>query len=397
MTNTPLPPFSFYRTPRLAFGPGRLAEIAAILGRFGRHVLLVTGGRSLARTGRLDHLVSIFKENAIGFDRITVTGEPSPELIDDATAHYRPRQIDAVLAVGGGSVLDAGKAISAMLTQQASVCDFLEGIGKKVHSGRKIPFIAVPTTAGTGSEATKNAVLSRIGAAGYKKSLRHDNFVPDVTLIDPQLMVTCPSDTTAACGMDALTQLIEAYVSTAASPMTDALSLDAIGRVHQNLAAAGSHGSNDIAVRSQMAYAAFISGVVLANAGLGIVHGLASPAGGFFDIPHGVVCGTLLAAATRTNIAVLRASGDPLAALTKYGRIGALLSNRDFTVQRTRTFCDLLVEKLEEWTDRLHMPRLGRYGIKTDDIDKLAAGAGLKNNPARLDAGHIRDIVAARL
>ena len=184
--------------------------------------------------------------------------------------------------------MDAGKSISAMLTKTESIKEYLEGIGTKKHDGKKMPFVAVPTTSGTGSEATKNAVISEIGGRGFKKSLRHDNFVPDSVVIDPRLMISCPQNVTAASGMDVFSQLIEGYLSTNSSPMTDALALSGLRYIKEGLLKSYETG-DDIDARGKVAYASYLSGVVLANAGLGTVHGFASPIGGYFDIPHGVV------------------------------------------------------------------------------------------------------------
>ena len=180
--------------------------------------------------------------------------------------------------------MDAGKAISAMLTQEGSVKDYLEGVGHKHPSGNKVPFFAVPTTSGTGSEATKNAVLSEIGPNGYKKSLRHDHFVPDLAIVDPDLTLSCPPGLTAYSGMDAFTQLLEAYVSTKAHPFTDALCEKALELLSGSLLQAYQDGEN-IEAREAMSYAAWTSGIVLAQVGLGVVHGFASAVGGMFDNP----------------------------------------------------------------------------------------------------------------
>ncbi len=233
-----------------------------------------------------------------------------------------------VIAIGGGSVMDAGKAISAMVLQNDSVMAYLEGVGEgKQHNGLKVPMIAVATTSGTGSEATKNAVLSQVGENGFKKSLRHDNFVPNVAILDPELMVTCPQSVTVASGLDALTQLLGAYVSTKATPLTDALALSGIEHFKEGFMGVCSGLSKDTQMRGHMAYASLMSGIVLANAGLGIVHGFASSVGGYFDIPHGVVCGTLLGEAVKLNIQLMNQDKDRYnEALKKYAKVGSILT-----------------------------------------------------------------------
>ncbi|MHC4552826.1 MAG: iron-containing alcohol dehydrogenase [Planctomycetota bacterium] len=385
--------FSFSRIPKIIFGAGKFQVTADVAGGFGTAAVVVTGGRSLKQSGQLDHLLESLKQHAVDCYHYTISGEPSPEQIDAIVADAAGRQIDVVIAVGGGSVIDGGKAISAMLGKDDSVMEYLEGVGTLTHDGSKVPFIAVPTTAGTGSEATKNAVLSHIGPDGFKKSLRHDHFVPDVAIVDPALSVTCPAEITAACGMDAFTQLLESYVSVQASPMTDALALGAIGLVKGNLPAACSSGANDVQVRAAMAYASMVSGMTLANAGLGIVHGLASAVGGLFDIPHGVVCGTLVGAATKTNIELLKRSQDPL--LDKYADVGRLFAGGgDVDMEAS---CQALMQTLDFWVERLGLPKLTAFGVRECDLDKIIDRTGNKNNPVKLDRSDIKEILLKRM
>ena len=200
--------FSFARMPELHFGAGQLTQLPSLLARSAQRrqrILLVTGSASFVGSARYEKLTHALRAAGIDYFQQAVAGEPSPELVDQTTERYRAEAIDWVVAIGGGSAMDAGKAISAMLPQQGSVTAYLEGMETAKHDGRKTPYLAIPTSSGTGSEATKNAVLSRIGERGFKASLRHDNFIPDVALIDPELMLSCPPDVTAACGLDALT------------------------------------------------------------------------------------------------------------------------------------------------------------------------------------------------
>jgi len=390
--------FTFSRTPQVLFGAGTFSRLGGILRDYGARVLVFTGGSSLEASGRSHALAEDLKSKGIDAVFIGITEEPSPETVDSIVGQFHADgDIGAVCSVGGGSVIDAGKAVSAMLPSGDSVFDYLEGVGTgKVHDGSKVPFIAVPTTAGTGSEATKNAVLSRTGKNGFKKSLRHDNFVPDMALIDPELALTCPKHVTAASGMDALCQLAESYVSTKAGPITDILALEGLEHAAANLLKACGSGGGDTHVRAGMAYAAFLSGITLANAGLGVVHGFASSVGGMFDIPHGVVCGTLLAEATAVTIAALRDtghSGQPY--LKKYARIGSLLSAYSGT--SVDHACDRLVITLRKWTDSLEIPRLGVYGVTEADIDSILDITDVKNNPGSLSRDDMRRIIEARL
>ncbi|MFC1538395.1 iron-containing alcohol dehydrogenase [Candidatus Latescibacterota bacterium] len=388
--------FAFSRIPKIHFGNGNINILDLIISGYGNTVLIVTGASSFESTGKTDAIGKALKKKSVTPYYLKVTGEPSPELIDEAVTRYKDYSIDVVCAIGGGSVVDTGKAVSAMLPGGGSVFDYLEGVGTgKKHDGAKIPFIAVPTTAGTGSEATKNAVLSNIGSDGYKKSLRHDNFVPDIAVIDPELMLSCPQHVTSSTGMDAMTQLMEAYVSTKASPLTDAVAYSGLGYAVDNLIPACTSGAGNIEVRAGMAYAALLSGITLANAGLGTVHGLASVIGGMFDIPHGVVCGTIMGAAVRVTIDRLRQEKDDLRGLKKYADIGRLISkSKDADINRS---CDMLIMKLAEWTEMLQIPRLSAYGITETHIDSIVKKTDNKNNPVDLDRDDIRRIIVSRL
>ena len=388
--------FQFYRTPRVCFGAGVFATLADEAARFGKKALVVTGKSSLRASGALDRLLRSLDQRSLAHSLVETSGEPSPELIDQAVAAFREQSISVVLAVGGGSVVDAGKAISAMLPCAGSVRSYLELVGDQEHSGEKLPFIAVPTTAGTGSEATKNAVLSSVGLDGFKASLRHDNFVPDLAAIDPELALSCPAEITAACGMDAFCQLLESYVSTGASPLTDSLAVDGLRRAAGSLVAVCTTGAGDLEARASMAHASFVSGITLANAGLGVIHGFAAPIGGFFPIPHGVVCGSLLAPAVRITIEKLR-EGEPehAPALEKFAAVGALVAggaSGDVTGG-----CDALVDWLYGLTEKLAIPRLSDYGVSASDCDRIIERSGSKNNPVPLDREEMRRILLERI
>ena len=386
--------FSFGRVPAIVFEPGAIARLPEQMLRYGRKALLVTGGSSLEKSGKLAAIGKVLSGAGISYDVVPVKGEPSPELVDGAVDAFRAKDISIVAAVGGGSVIDAGKAISAMLRLPDSVTNYLEVVGTKTHDGVKVPFIAVPTTAGTGSEATKNAVLSRTGATGFKRSLRHDNLVPDLALIDPELMTGCPPGVTAAGGLDALTQLLESYVSKSSSPMTDALAWSGLEKVKDCLIPVCTTEPGNVARRGGMAYAALMSGVALANAGLGVVHGLASPLGAVFGIPHGIACGTMLAAAVRATVKKLLVLDDTHY-LAKYARVGALLTGCD--PRETGRCCERLVDLLDRWVEALAMPRLSSFGVREDDFGRIIADAGNKNNPAALDVNETAAMLKQRL
>ena len=206
-------PFVLSRIPEIHFAAGKFADLPGIIANKGRNALIVTGWTSFRKSAQWSDLTKALNEKGVKFSDVHVKNEPSPDLVDNVCLQFRKKKIDLVIGIGGGSALDGAKAISAMLPLNDSVMGYLEGVGAKQHPGCKVPCIAVPTTSGTGSEATKNAVLSKVGETGFKKSLRHDNFTPDIAIVDPLLTLACPPELTAACGMDAFSQLLEAYVS----------------------------------------------------------------------------------------------------------------------------------------------------------------------------------------
>ena len=392
----PETPFLFVRMPTVHFGCGKRLLLPSLLGGKGKKVLLLSGKQSFLASPVGAELIELLQQSGIRLFQESIPGEPSPVEVDRIALRYRQESIDWVVGIGGGSVLDAGKAISAMLPQHDSVVNYLEGRQSKAHDGRKIPFMAIPTSAGTGSEATKNAVLSQVAADGYKNSLRHDNFVPDIAVVDPELMLSCPPSVTAACGLDALTQLLEAYVSTKASPMTDALSLSGIEHFAVGFMPAVIEGQTHLEARSQMAYAALMSGICLANAGLGAVHGFAGPMGGYFDIPHGVVCGTLLGETTRVSIELmLREPQKYHIALQKYARAGALLSGK--TTGALEEDIENLLAMLDFWIKETNIARLAQFGITEQDFSKILDKTDCKNAPVTLSREQLAGILAARL
>jgi alcohol dehydrogenase len=390
--------FSLARLPRIEFGRGRLAILPELVTGHGTRVLLVTGARSFLSSPHWEALRRGFTERSIAWTLLQVPGEPTPELVDQSVQAYRTESFGCVLGIGGGSALDAAKAIAGLLKPGNSVMDHLEGVGPELaYQGPTTPFIAVPTTAGTGSEATKNAVLSRQGPGGFKKSFRDEKLVAEYAVIDPDLLAGCPPQILAANGMDAFTQLLESYVSAKANPLTDALALSGMEKARDALLPWHEGSGDEATHREGMAYAALLSGITLAQVGLGSVHGLASPLGAFFPIPHGIVCGTLVAEACRINIAALAERAPEHPALTKYADVGRLLAGGYLADAEARS---ALVETLEDWTRRLYLPRLGEYGVKEADLDRVVAhsrGSSMKTNPVVLTDAEIAGLVRARL
>lgn len=388
--------FVVARTPRLLFGEERIRELGSLLAGWGLERVVVVMSRSaLADPSDRDGVRTLLREAGVTarffrYDRLPDGDDPfeaergpfmeaSPDVVDAIARDVTRAMPDGVVAIGGGSAIDTGKALSAALAEPGPIADYLEGVGSKRPDGRKLPFVAVPTTAGTGSEATKNAVLSRPGPDGFKKSLRHENFVPDAAIVDPLLHLSCPRTLTASSGLDAVTQLLEAYVSTGASPVTDALALDGLAAAGRSFLRAVERGGQDADARSGMAYAAYLSGVCLANAGLGTVHGLAGPAGGLAAVPHGVFCGKLLPVVSRRTVDALQGRRDALGVLGKYAAAGRALSGR--TTGSLEDQIQMLVDRLTEFARVGGLPGLASYGIGGDEARTIAAQGGNKANP----------------
>jgi alcohol dehydrogenase class IV len=383
--------FTLIRTPRILFGKGQAKGLSSLRKNLGRNVLIITGSRSHAQYPVLFKTLEQ-ERYSIHFDRIEK--EPSPGDIDRIVGRFRSIDLDSVVSVGGGSVVDAGKAVSAMLPLEGSVRDYLEGVGTKTHPGMKKVFVAIPTTSGTGSEATANAVLSETGVKGYKRSLRHENLVPDIAIVDPELALSCPPELTAASGMDAFTQLIESYLSVKSNPATDALAMEGISKVHSCLIRAVTSG-DDIEARSGMAFAALLSGITLANAGLGLIHGYASSVGGYFSIPHGMICGTMMGVVNRYNIDALIQQKSTSHAHEKYTLLGKLLSARND--KTSQWYMKYVADYLDELTDKLHLKHLGEFGITTADLDRIAGSTDHKNNPVKFEKERLVEMLKERL
>jgi len=391
--------FTLAKLPRIEFGTGCAAKLPAILAGYGKRLLLVTGASSFTESDAGHRTLGALKDAGFSWEIERVAGEPSPELVDAAVRRRRDEDWSAVLGVGGGSVLDAAKAIAGLLRPGNTVLDHLEGVGPELpYQGPATPFIAVPTTAGTGSEATKNAVLSRMGPDGFKKSFRDDKLVAEWAVVDPDLLASCPLELIAADGMDAFTQLLESFVSTRSNPFTEALVRSGLEAVRNGLLSWYDGGPCAAAGREQMAYASLISGIALAQTGLGSVHGLASPLGAFFPIPHGVVCGTLVAAASRVNIEVMASRDPENTALGRYAEAGRILG-ADLGLSDTEAR-GLLLELLESWTQTLQLPRLSSYEIREGDFPHILAhsrGSSMKTNPIVLTDAELERVLEARL
>ncbi len=375
--------FDFLTTPQIIFGTGRFQEIGDILANYGKKILVVGSKSAYAEIS--DQFEKIVSAKEISFELHYIIGEPDIHQIDTGVALGIKQKADVVLGIGGGSAVDAGKAIAGLITNGGSVKDYMEIIGKgSTIKKESIPYIAIPTTAGTGSEVTKNAViLSKEDR--LKASIRSPFLIPKVALIDPRLMVSVSPEVTAYCGLDALTQLIESYTSIKSQPITDSLAILGIRRIVKSLIYVYENGQ-DISAREDMAFAALLSGICLANAGLGAVHGFASPIGGLIEIPHGVVCGSLLAHVVEENIKQMVAEIPFNETLAKFAALGELLAELVF--EDIREAADRVIEYTEQITRLLKVPKLSKYGL-TDKhfdniIEKAKKSSSMRYNPVKL-------------
>lgn len=386
--------FQHAALPQLIFGPGSISRLPELVKPYGTDCLILTGKSSFTSQPVWGEVQFQLKAEGISHAHEVISGEPSPLWIDKIVNRTRNKNPKVVIAIGGGSVLDAGKAVSAMLCHPHPTKSYLEGVGDKKPSAEKIPFIAIPTTAGTGSEATKNAVLSEVGPQGYKKSLRHDAYVPEVALIDPKLALSASPQVTAAAGMDAFTQLLEAYLSTKASPFTDALAFEGLSHIQKGLLTAVSEGNN-LPARSHMAYAAYLSGVCLANAGLGLVHGYASSIGGKIKIPHGALCGTLMGVVNEMTVEKILSGTPAPIAMEKYARVGKLFVGEK-TYQEV-DYAKALIALIQEWTETLALPKLGTYGLTEESIAPISSATALKNHPVIFSQEEKEEVLRRRI
>lgn len=382
--------FEFATATRILFGPGTLKEIGPVLADLGQRALVVTG----VNPDRAEPLRRLLRDNGLAERTWSIAGEPK---IGDATAgakFVRENSIDLVIGFGGGSAIDAGKAIAALAANDGDALDYLEVIGRgQPLTHRPLPFVAIPTTAGTGAEVTRNAVLAS-PEHRVKVSLRSPLMLPKLAVVDPELALGLPQTITASTGMDALTQLIEPFVSCRANPLTDGLCREGIIRAARSLRRACSH-PHDLAAREDMAAASLFSGLALANAGLGAVHGFAAPIGGMFPAPHGAVCAALLPHAFAINLRALRERQPDHVALPRFTEIARLLTNH------SQATADDGMTWLRELCAELNIPSLATYGISPIDIgtlcDKAAQASSMKGNPIVLTAEELRELLTRAL
>ena len=360
---------------KIIFGPGGLSQVGAEAKRLGNKVLVVLGRSAMRKSGALNRLTRLLKENNLEYIVYeNIPSDPTVETVDNGANFARKEGCNLVIALGGGSVLDTGKAISAMVTNEGSVADYqeIEGKGRKFKT-KPIPFIAIPTTSGTGSEATKNAVITNT-KLGLKKSIRDPWLIPEIALVDPELTLSLPPYVTAICGGDALTQCVESYLGKKSQEITDALALHAIGLIGKSLVKTVKDGKN-LEARKNMAMAALLSGLCLSNSGLGAAHALSHPLGVYYKIPHGLSCAVLLPYVMEYNLPVVTKRLTKIA--QSLGEDISILSETENAQRAVDKVKDLLTQagiksNLSEWE------------IKKDNFSQLVKGSkggSLNNNP----------------
>ena len=382
--------FEFATATRIIFGAGTLREVGPIAREFGHRALVVTG----ADPRRAEPLLALLREQGPGSATFSVCGEPEIKTVGEGVALAKQEKCGVVIAIGGGSALDAGKAIAAMLANAGELLDYLEVIGRGQALTRpSVPFIAIPTTAGTGTEVTRNAVLAS-PPHRVKVSLRSPLMLAKVAVVDPELTYDLPPALTASTGLDALTQLIEPYVCSRANPMTDALCVEGIRRAGRSLRAAVENG-HDVAARMDMSVASLFGGLALANAGLGAVHGFAGPIGGQFPAPHGAVCAALLPHVMEANLRALRLRQPAADALRRYGEVARLVTGSPTADAEGG------IDWVRKLVADLGIPGLGRYGLTREHIAELVAKAShassMKANPIELMPEELADVLERAL
>jgi alcohol dehydrogenase class IV len=382
--------FEFATAARIVFGPGTLAGLGVHARELGRHALIVTGRDS----SRADRMLGLLRTAGIESTRWSIAREPALDDITGGTAQARAAGCDFVIGCGGGAALDSAKAISALLGNGGDLLDYLEVIGRAQPLTRPgAPCIAIPTTAGTGSEVTRNAVLTS-PAHRLKASLRGPQLLPRLALVDPELTLGLPAAITASTGLDALTQLIEPYVSNRATPLTDAFCVEGIRRAARSLRRACDHGT-DLAAREDMALASLLGGLALAHAGLGAVHGLAAPIGGMFSAPHGSVCAALLPHVMTANLRALHARAPGHDAIRRYGEVARLLTGdgQASADAGTRWVTSLVIA--------LGIRPLSDHGVTHADfpaiVDASTRASSMKANPLVLTRVELETILESAL
>ncbi len=382
--------FEFITPTRIIFGSGKLQEITSLVQGYGSRAFVVTDDVE----NRASPLVNHLTDASIGYEFFIVTSEPSVCSVQAGCTAFHESDCQFVVAIGGGSVIDTGKSVAALVNNSGNPLDYLEVIGKgQAIINPPVPYIAIPTTAGTGAEVTQNAVLLS-EEHQVKVSLRSPLMLPHVSLVDPELTHSVPPAVTASTGMDALTQVIEPYVSVLSNPLTDSIALEGIKRGSRSLRQAYQDG-NDAAAREDMALTSLFGGLALANAKLGAVHGFAGVLGGMYPAPHGAVCARLLPPVIATNVQALQSREPDNPLLARFTQIATIVT------QNPSTGVEDLVEWVAQLGDGLNIPSLANYGVQEDHftkiVEKSAQSSSMKGNPILLTESELFNILQKAL
>jgi len=378
--------FEFATAGRIIFGPGTIGEIGDLAAVMGRRVFLVTG----ENVDRAAPVIEQLKAQGMTITQFSIPGEPTTDLVLTAVDIARRGACEFVIGMGGGSVLDAGKVVAALLTNDGELMDYLEIIGGGQALSRKpAVYIAIPTTAGTGAEVTRNAVLDS-PQHRVKVSMRSPLMLPDLALIDPELTYSIPPEITAVTGLDAFTQLLEAYVSVQANPLTDGICREGLQRAARSLKKAYVDGKNTNA-RRDMCLASLFGGLALANAKLGAVHGFAGPLGGMYDAPHGALCAALLPHVLEVNLKALQSRAPESPAINRYDEVARIITGK--STDRAAAG----INWIQELCSQLQVPRLAEYGIKKGDLSTIVLkskdASSMKGNPILLTEAELLEVL----
>ncbi|MBP0029627.1 iron-containing alcohol dehydrogenase [Roseofilum sp. Guam] len=360
--------FSFSKVPPIYFGAGQVQELSNLITQFeGKRVLLMTGAKSLEASGKLDEIkTNLSRSGQVVYHRIC-DREPTDALIDGICAEIRDFSIDAIVSIGGGSVIDVGKAIASDIPPESGAIAHIQSLASKpCFTHPKIPLIAIPTTSGMGNEVTPKMAIDRIEARGTKTFFTHPQFIPDAVIIDPELLISCPPDLTATSGLVTLSHLIEAECALHTSVLTEAIIWSGLEALKDNLLLACAVGATSQAVRGKMAYASCASGISQSNSAIGLLQGLSLTLSSFCPIPYRIACSTLAGSALRMSLKALRTRYAQNPILLKIAKVGELFDGR--THQSPHYYCDALVNIVEAWVQILPIPRLGQYGIRAQDL-----------------------------
>lgn len=382
--------FEFATANRIVFGTGTASELGKLAQPFGTRALVVTGSHPDRIDAVIQHLINADIQHTL----YSIADEPTIEVVNQGKATALSAGCDMVISIGGGSVLDGGKAIAALIPNEGEILDYLEVIGKGQQlANHPLPFIAVPTTAGTGAEVTKNAVVAS-PEHRVKVSLRDNRMLPDIALVDPMLTYSMPPSVTASTGMDALTQVLEPFVSHLANPITDALCREGLQRAGRSLRTVYDH-PQDVDAREDLALASLLGGLALANAKLGAVHGFAGPLGGMYNAPHGAICAALLPHVMKANINALQNREPDNPALPRFDEIGQRITGDESATAQTA------MDWIDATSQQFNIPGLSTYGITEPDFEAIIAKSGnsssMKGNPIKLTDDELYTILKSAL